>query len=441
MQLFKRLLLSSFPDSFVNNPINPASMFVSFISSKDFFSIINRRIVENYKLNLFDLSMDVFEFKFWLGDTSNIDPSSLDEYYAYLAAANFNGYKFYNVANTANALVIASSLYLSDVFKNEESEIFIDCLYAFYLMSFLFASRIKVFPGKSLQEDFNWFIDLFFDFYQVVLSQLKHTYSQVRFVKLKKVLLSQVEVFFMMFHYYRRLNQIFDAPISDQEYFLRLFGDEFSSNQKVFLSTYETTKFSTQVSLLEEEILFEVAPTDIHLKYLFLEHNPHDIIATLITNIYDKKLLDKKLSLLIKKPETFDFILDYLTNPIPFKKGYFEGMQKYLSVLFRGEEMNDEFDELMSLIGDDLDKLEKIQIPPRIKKESRTMEQLLNFYVTYLWGLSVEKSDSFFLRQFKPQLLKDFMMLFPGKEKLSPASLHLYGFTEHACNMHWSATL
>jgi len=64
MQLFKRLLLSAFPDSFVNNPINPAFMFVSFISSKDFFSIINRRIVENYKLNLFDLSMDVFEFRF-----------------------------------------------------------------------------------------------------------------------------------------------------------------------------------------------------------------------------------------------------------------------------------------------------------------------------------------------------------------------------------------
>ncbi len=313
-----------------------------------------------------------------------MDPSVLDEYYAYLAAANFNGYKFYNVANTANALVIAAALYLTEAFKDEEPEIFIDCLYAFYLMSFLFASKIKVFPGNSLQEDFNWFVDLFFDFYQVVLSQLKHKYSQVRFAKLKKKLLSQLEVFFLMFHYYRRLHQLFDAPVSDQEYFRRLFGDEFSASQRAFLTTYETTKFSTQMNLLEEEILFEVAPTDIHLKYLFLEHNPHDIIATLISSIYDKKLLDKKLSLLIKKPETLDFILDYLTNPVNFKKGYFEGMQKYLSVLFRGEEIEDEFDELMSLIGDDLDTLKKIQIPPRIKKESRTVEQLLNFYVTYL---------------------------------------------------------
>ena len=63
MQSFKRLLLSYFPDSLVQNTINPASMFVSFISSKDFFAIINRKIIENYKLNLFDVDFDIFEFK------------------------------------------------------------------------------------------------------------------------------------------------------------------------------------------------------------------------------------------------------------------------------------------------------------------------------------------------------------------------------------------
>ncbi|MDR0859410.1 MAG: hypothetical protein LBO09_00010 [Candidatus Peribacteria bacterium] len=63
MQLFKRLLLSYFPESLTKNSLNPASMFISFISAKDFFSIINRKIVENYKLNLFDISLDTFEFK------------------------------------------------------------------------------------------------------------------------------------------------------------------------------------------------------------------------------------------------------------------------------------------------------------------------------------------------------------------------------------------
>jgi hypothetical protein len=63
MQLFKRLLLSLFPEQTTNQGINPASMFISFISTKEFFSVINRKIVENYKLNLFDITIDPFEFK------------------------------------------------------------------------------------------------------------------------------------------------------------------------------------------------------------------------------------------------------------------------------------------------------------------------------------------------------------------------------------------
>jgi hypothetical protein len=61
MQLFRRFLLSYFPDSLVKDTLNPASMFVSFISAKDFFTIIDRKIIENYRLNLFDLATDIFE--------------------------------------------------------------------------------------------------------------------------------------------------------------------------------------------------------------------------------------------------------------------------------------------------------------------------------------------------------------------------------------------
>ena len=56
MHLFKRLLLTKFPNSTIHNAVNPASMFVGFISAKEFFSIIN-------KLNLFDVNLDPIEFK------------------------------------------------------------------------------------------------------------------------------------------------------------------------------------------------------------------------------------------------------------------------------------------------------------------------------------------------------------------------------------------
>ena len=63
MHLFKRLLLTKFPNSTIHNAVNPASMCVGFISAKEFFSIINSKIIENHKLNLFDVNLDPIEFK------------------------------------------------------------------------------------------------------------------------------------------------------------------------------------------------------------------------------------------------------------------------------------------------------------------------------------------------------------------------------------------
>jgi uncharacterized membrane protein YsdA (DUF1294 family) len=433
MQLFKRLLLSYFPESLTQQTLNPASMFVSFISAKDFFSIINRKIVENYKLNLFDIALDTFEFKIGLGtegETTSVKVS--DTYYGYLSAANFNGYKFYNIANMSNALVMASSLYVQEVFDEGEEQLFIDCLYTFYLLSFLFVSRVKVFPRISDQEDFNWFVELFFDFYGVVIAQLKHKISKEKFKTLRKKLISQLEVFFLMFHFYRKINQFFSYQAAEGEYFTWLFGERLSTGQKKFLESYPLTKSAPSIVLAEEEMLFEIAPADIHLKYLFLDKNPHDIVNFLIAEVYDKKILDKKLASLMKNIGELDSVLDYLMDPALFKQGYFEGMQKLLMTTFRDEddEELEGFSEMLSVIGDNDEKLEHLKIPQRIKKESRMIEQLLNFYVTYLGGLSIERADTFFIRTYKPQLLPELLKLIDLK-LASPASIHLYGLQQY----------
>ena len=95
MHLFKRLLLTKFPNSTIQNMVNPASMFVGFISSREFFSIINRKIIENYKLNLFDVNLDVVEFKMGFWEYGNTDKQKdIETYFAYCVAANLNGYHF-----------------------------------------------------------------------------------------------------------------------------------------------------------------------------------------------------------------------------------------------------------------------------------------------------------------------------------------------------------
>ncbi len=417
MQLFRRLLLSYFPDSLVKDSFNPASMFISFISAKDFFTIIDRKIIENHKLNLFDLSVDIFEWKLWLWIHKDMMQSKMtDAYYSYIAAANFNGYKFYNIWNTANAMTLLCSLYLYESFDKWDENLFVDALYAFYLLTFLFAARIKVFPWIDEKSDFQWFVDLYFNFFEIVISQLKHKVTKKDIQELRTKMLTHIEIFFMMFYYERRVNQLYISK-NDWKYwndfYQRIFWPQLSAVQKNFLQNVDGITKSSSFSEIEETLLFEVVPADIHLKYLFLETDTWEIVSNIIANVYDSKILDKKLTSLMKNEEELDFILDYATDPDNFKKWFFKWMKQYISHMrIQDKDSYDELDEMMSEIWDDMDKLDQMQIPASIRKESKIMEQLLNFYVSYLWWLSISRADTFFLRFFKKDLVPELLQYF-----------------------------
>ncbi|MBQ5945340.1 hypothetical protein IJL65_02875 [bacterium] len=82
-------------------------------------------------------------------------------------------------------------------------------MYAFYLLTFLFASRLKVFPGVDEKSDFQWFVDLYFNFYEIVISQLKHKATKKQIQELRTKMLTNIEVFFMMFYYEKRVNELY----------------------------------------------------------------------------------------------------------------------------------------------------------------------------------------------------------------------------------------
>lgn len=421
-------MLSCFPDSLVKDSFNPASMFISFISAKDFFTIIDRKIIENHKLNLFDLSVDIFEWKLWLWINKEMMQSKMaDAYYSYIAAANFNWYKFYNVWNTADGMVLLCSLYLYEAFDKWEENVFVDALYTFYLLTFLFAARIKVFPGVDEKSDFQWFVDLYFNFFEIVASQLKHKITKWYIQKLKTKMLVHIDIFFMMFYYERRVNGLCIGSTKlnksyYNEFYHWLFWPQLSAVQKNFLQNWDKVVTDSKISEIEESLLFELAPADIHLKYLFLETDVWDIISCLVLNIFDKKILDKKLTSLMKKEEDLDFILDYVTDPDNFKKWFFKWLKQYISHMrLENQDSYEELDEMMSEIGDDINKLDQMQIPAGIRKESKIMEQFLNFYVSYLWWLSISRSDTFFFRFFKWKLVSELMQYFDVRFKTDQA--------------------
>lgn len=419
MQLFKRLLLSCFPDSLVKDSFNPASMFVSFISAKDFFTVIDRKIIENYKLNLFDLSMDIFEWKVWLWNHKDVMQSKMtDTYYSYIAAANFNGYKFYNVWNTATAITLLSSLYLYDSFDEEEKLIFVDSIYAFFLLTFLFAGRLKVFPWKDEKSDFQRFVDLYFNFFEVVIWQLKHKITKKHFQEIRTKMLSNIEVFFMMFYYEKHISwlyfnekRVFKQDAND--FYQWLFWPQLSALHRNFLSSVNDIIYNSKFGTVEESILFEIVPADIHLKYLFLDTDIWEVISNVVANIYDRKVLDKKLTALMKNESELNFIIDYITDPENFKRGFFKWVKQYISHMrLENQDSYEELDEMMSEIWDDIDKIDQMKIPASIKKESRIMEQFLNFYVSYIWWLHISRAETFFLRFFKPGLIPELIKYF-----------------------------
>jgi len=64
-------------------------------------------------------------------------------------------------------------------------------------------------------------------------------------------------------------------------------------------------------------------------------------------------------------------------------------VQKYIITIFRDEDnagapVKEDLDDLMSSIGEDVENTESFKIPERIKKESRMMEKILNFYITLI---------------------------------------------------------
>jgi len=415
MQLFKRVLLSLFPDEIVAQTINPASMFISFISTKEFFSVINRKIVENYKLNLFDVALDPFEFKIGFGEQS-IKPKEIDTYYSYCATANLNGYRFFSPANIANNLSLVVALYVKDIFRSYPPEYYLNFLYTIYLLSFVFLSRIKIFPHKDREKNYNRFVDVMFSFYEFVFQQTGKKIDPAVVKKLKKELLNQIELFFLLFAVYNNFNTIFvHQQVTDKDLYTRLFYDELKGKEKAvytdFIVNYKESTSKKNFSAVETKIMQSVLPADILLRYLFMDSDMFLVTDTIISKLFDKKILDDFIKSFRKDDSQLENFLLYITDYRNFKKNFFWGVQKYIITIFRDEDnagapVKEDLDDLMSSIGEDVENTESFKIPERIKKESRMMEKILNFYITLIGWLRVSRGDTFFLRLFRKPILQ-----------------------------------
>lgn len=337
MQLFKRILLSLFPEEIVNQTINPASMFVSFINAKQFFSVVNRKIVENYKLNLFDVSLDPFEVKIGFGETPTIKVKDVDFYYGYAASANFNGYRFFSPSTIATGISLIASMYTKDAFAGKSQQLFLYFLFTIYLLTFLFQARLKVFPYVDDDKaNYYWFIELFFNFYKVVLDQAGIELSSTEMEAVKQKLLQHIHVFFMLYHVYQSVGMCIQPyGVSEKEFYGWLFYDELKKGdfQPLVQDFVENALYYTRrsdFSTTERKVMHLVLPADILLRYLLDTEDVMTVSDIFASSIYNKEKVDEFLTSFLHGSARLGEFLMYVTDYTNYKKNYFSALKKYI---------------------------------------------------------------------------------------------------------------
>lgn len=409
MKLFRRMMLSLFPDEMVNNPMNPASMFVGFISAKQYFSVITRRIVENYKLHLFDISLDPFEVKIGFGESPTIKVKDVDFYYWYAAAANLNGYRSFAPWQIAHAVALIASTYCLDVSEKYEQYYTTQYIYAVYLLTFVFESRMKQFPSGTQKEQFSWFIDVFFSFYEHVLSQTGKKVSPRIVSEIKQHLLTEhIELFFWLYYFYRYAGESLHIhDVTDYHFFWRLFYDELKSGDfqaiaQDFLEHCEKTVHQTSFTTTEKNVMPLLFPADLLIRYVLEGDNVPAVIRHLLMSFFPQEEVHTYMKSFLVNDELFTDFLFFLSDYTSIKNAYFHWLKKYITHIFQKKETYDwtdgaEVDEWMSSIGE-WGSIDMAKIPARIREESEIMERLMNFYITYIGWYRIGRGDSRYIR-------------------------------------------
>ena len=102
-------------------------------------------------------------------------------------------------------MTMLAAVYFKEALEDMPEHFFVQALFSTYLLSFSMIARIKVFPKGKENEQFNWFVELFFDFYKMTFKHLDTKISKDEFESVKKGLLNQTAFFFLLYHFYKKL--------------------------------------------------------------------------------------------------------------------------------------------------------------------------------------------------------------------------------------------
>lgn len=437
MKLFRRLLLSLLPEELVQHETSPAGMFLSFVNPKHFFSVICRKVVENYKLNLFDVWLDPFEVKIWFGEQPTLEVKDMNFYYSYAIVANLNGWSFYSPSNIWVALTLLVSVYTKDVFKKRHWSHFYNFLVTVNILCYVFVSRIKIFPYPVEEREKNYqrFVSVFFNFYKVTLNSGKQKIDDKEFEVLKKELLQHIHVFFLLYYVYIKLGELFTtSQLSQSEFYQRLFHDYLQKGKYVqdtqeFIQRASAYTKISQFSDLDERLIKLLLPTDMLIKYVFHHKHTYEVADTIFAEVFPTSKMDDIVMSFLKGDERLEELLQQLLDFRQYKKSYFPAMKKFITHTYRLNQdyaQSQEIDSFISSLESGQGFVEMNKVPDALRKESMMTERFVNFYITFLWWSRVGRWDNFSMRLFEKPILEKILTKV-GTGELKQESLMFYG--------------
>lgn len=403
MNLFKRLLLSLFPKIFWGLH-GPANVFLWLVNAKHFFTVMSKRMVENPKLNMFDIDLDAVETKIWFGNEASVKPKDVELYFSYCCAANLNWYRFYSPANVWATLSIALSQFFVDDFPRNKkwSDQFMALLITINTAIFVFAAKIRSFPtDMSIEDQFNWFVSLFFWLFKVTLVTYGIKLTKKQLLELESILIKQSEILFAIFQFCKLFVSLFWDMSPDKNFTTRLY--EKSVDEWAYLKRQNDISFNEQDQLYIKEVM----PVEIITKLLFNWDDVFWIAEHVVPSLYERASISQYMSLLIWSKSidlsVLHSFVSYLLDHTIRKKNFFPAVKRMLMLRF--QKNNPDLDTLDELISSISDWSGVFTIPDSLKKESAIMDRMLNFFVWLMGVLNIGRSDSYYVRLFHGPML------------------------------------
>lgn len=398
MSLFTRLLTSLYPDQLLNQPGSPAGLFLGMISPQSFFNVITKKMAENYKINRFDVALDPFEVKIGFGEQSMIKPKAMQAYYSYCVAANLNGYQLYTIGSIATNMTIMASHYLRQIVNRPKEHWYLThLLFSLYVVAHVFATRIKEFPEEDSNDSYQWFIDIWFNYYELILEHNKkqQAYDPEIVQQIKTRVSGQIELCFALYRMMKHLNSMLTGQL-DRTYLKRLCDHEvtkqINSSQSELIDHLISHSHDAGLDQIDYELMQVILPHDFNVKYFFGQSDVYHTVDYIVSWLYDYQRVDEYLTQCLDSDAAAIELIRYVCDYHHIKNHFFTGVRELVKHEIRDDDQDDEeIEEFVSMIGS----WYVGRIPESLRRESAVTERLMNFYLNYMGSLWVARGDTF----------------------------------------------